>query len=189
VDCLLRALDRSTTPPGAGTEGLFAIHWLGNLAAHVRRPAGCTGLSWPQAAALHPALQMLEDAGEWRWGEESLVPAAIALSRACGWAQVRRQCIEREWLPDLISPALAAWMDTGMLSRWVLGGARSVPELLDQLHGMLTPAVTRRVRQSLQELGVGTESTDAYVVAARKNAAQPVNRDDAVGDRAGDVLD
>ena len=151
VDCLLRVIDRPTGPPATGTEGLFAAHWLGGLLAAGR---GSRGLTWPEAAARHPALQLLALAGETKFGAESLVSAAAALSRACGWAEVRRECIERAWLPDQISPSLAAWMDAGMLSRWVLDSTRPVADLLERLNGELSPGVARQVRRSLVELGV-----------------------------------
>src|SRR5579871_1980101 len=123
VDCLLRAVDRPTPPPTVGTEALFAAHWLASLLAEVR---ASRGLTWDQAAGLHPALQMLAMADEIPLDADSLVPAAAALSRVCGWKEVRWQCIERSWLDDQVSSSIAAWMDTGMLSRYLLGGTTPV---------------------------------------------------------------
>jgi hypothetical protein len=181
IDCLLRAIDRPTAPASTGTEVLFATHWLGHMAAEARRSGG---LSWEEAVSLHPAMHLLAQDGR-PVGADSLVAAAAALSKVCGWSEVRRQCIEKAWLADQVSPALAAWMDTGMLSRWVLERTRSIDELLQQLSGLLTPAVARRVRRSLRELGVGSAGCDGDGATGGQDAALPVHCDDAVGDHPG----
>jgi hypothetical protein len=178
VDCLLRVMDRPTAPAATGTEILFAIHWLGNMAAEARRSGG---LSWEEAASLHPAMHLLAQDGM-PVGADSLVAAAAALSKVCGWSEVRRQCIDKAWLADQVSPELAAWMDTGMLSRWVLERTRSIDDLLQQLSGRLTPGVARRVRRSLRELGVGSAGSDGDGVAEGQHATLPVHCDDAIGD-------
>jgi hypothetical protein len=181
VDCLLRTLDRPTAAPATGTEGLFATHWLGNLLVEVKRRRG---LTWPEAAALHPALDLLAQ-GDMRVGPDALVPAAAALSRVCGWREIRRRCIEGGWLEAQVTPALAGWMDEGMLSRWLLESTMPVEALLADLAGLLVPAVARRVRRSLRDLGVGSAGADGDGPAGGAHAPLAVHRDDPVGDAAG----
>lgn len=146
VDCLRRALGRPTPPPTATTTTLFATMWLENVLARSRQ--GGRRLSWDQAAALHPAVQLM--GGERREvGHEpvDVTGPALALGKVCDWSMVRQQAI-RGWKAGLDAP-LAVWMDTGMLSRWLLDRRPLVEELIDQLGGTCSPSVLRRIRQSL----------------------------------------
>lgn len=144
TDALRRALRVPTAPPPVGTEELFAAVWLAELAA-AGRPLG-----WPEAALLHPAMRLLA-AGYPRPQPEELISCARSLHRAMTWEKLRtRAATGRFDAGPEIDKALAAWMDTGMFSRWVLGGMAPLPHLLGQCATALTPGVLRRVRRALR---------------------------------------
>jgi hypothetical protein len=151
VDCLRRVFGLSTSPASVGTEMLFATLWLGDILA----VAGRSGrrLGWGEVAGLHPAVRMLAGLGR-EIGPDVLVPAARALATVYGWEDVRRQCIERSWLAKEVTPAEAAWMDSGMLSRWLLGGFAPMPVLVGQISEAVDDGAGRRVRRTLRQLGL-----------------------------------
>jgi hypothetical protein len=57
-------------------------------------------------------------------------------------------------LGDDITPSEASWMDAGMLSRWILGGLTSLPDLVREVSPALEEGAARRVRRTLRELGL-----------------------------------
>lgn len=144
VDCLRRALGRPTPPPTATTNLLFGTMWLENVlveSREVRQP-----LTWSQAAALHPAMQLMAaDAPAVR--PDDVVGPMRALAKVCDWSMVRQQAM-RGWTAGL-EPSLAEWMDPGMVSRWLLDRRPGIEELLDELAGVCSPSVLRRIVQSL----------------------------------------
>lgn len=150
VDCLRRALGRRTSPPVESTATLFATLWLENVVART----GCRHRqpSWSQVVAQHPAAQMLAGAGQAvKPGE--LVEAAGALSRACDWTMVRQQLITG-WRPGEMEARVAVWMDTGMISRWLLGRRPSIDEFVDTLGASCPPVVLQRIRRALDDMGI-----------------------------------
>ncbi len=155
VDCLRRALGRCTSPPVASTATLFATCWLENVGARAKgtgRP-----VSWTNVVALHPAVQALARSGRVvKPGE--LVTAAATFARLCDWTMVRHQIIAG-WRPVDIDPRVAVWMDSGMLSRWLLDQASSIDELEAALHAVCPPVVLQRIRRSLDQMGVTTART------------------------------
>ncbi|HSH62417.1 MAG TPA: hypothetical protein VK988_22760 [Acidimicrobiales bacterium] len=153
LDCLARALGRATAPPSVSTDVLFATMWLENLAAHGRGRR--QPLSWDQAAALHPAGQLLAKEGP-PVHPDDLVPAAAALGRVCDWSMVRQQAMHG-WNCGL-DPALARWMDPGMVSRWLLDSRAGLDELLGHVGEACSLSALRRIRQSLAALGVESTS-------------------------------
>ncbi len=149
VDCLRRALGRPTPPPTATTDLLFATMWLENVLARSREAR--QPLTWGQAAALHPAMQvMAADAPALQ--HDDVVGPMRALAKVCDWSIVRQQ-VMRGWQAGL-EPFLAEWMDAGMVSRWLLDRRPGIEELLGELARVCAPPVLRQIRPSLIGLGI-----------------------------------
>lgn len=147
VDCLRRALGRRTSPPVESTTTLFAVLWLEDVLAASRRTHRPL-TDWSQVVALHPAVPVLAGAGA-VVGSGELVEAARALGRACDWTMVRQQLITG-WRRGEIEARAAVWMDTGMISRWLLDRRPSVDELVDSLGASCPPAMLQRIRRALE---------------------------------------
>jgi hypothetical protein len=149
-DCLRRTVGLATEPPPVGTDVLFASLWLAALADATDRPG--PAMTWPDVVALHPVGELLADDAP--VGSGWLVDAARALAVACPWSEVRRLITEGAWEESPVPPGAAAWMDDGMLCRWLLDGQ---PPLTEQLHRAvrrLSPQLARQVRGTLGQLGV-----------------------------------
>jgi hypothetical protein len=113
--------------------------------------------SWSQVVALHPAAQMLAGAGQAvKPGE--LGEAAGALSRACDWTMVRQQLITG-WHPGEMEARVAVWMDTGMISRWLLDRRPSIDQLVDALGASCPPVVLQRIRRALDGMGLSSHAS------------------------------
>lgn len=149
VDCLRRTLGRPTPPPTATTAVLFATMWLENVLAESRQGAG--QLSWSDALSLHPAMQLL--ARERHGAQVDDVEEAVrALGKVCDWSLVRQQVIHG-WKADL-PPSLAAWMDTGMVSRWLLDRGPDPNELFNQLSERCPTSVLQQIHRFLLDVRV-----------------------------------
>jgi hypothetical protein len=149
-DCLRRAVGLATEPPAVGTDILFASMWLLAITEAADRPA--SALTWLDVAALHPVSQILEDeVPDWSGG---LVDAARALAVACPWSEVRRLIAEGAWAESPVRPSAAAWMDDGMLCRWLLDGQATLALQLRRAADELAPPLARRVGGTLRELGL-----------------------------------
>jgi hypothetical protein len=123
--------------------------WLENVLVHSRQAA--RRLSWSDVTALHPALQLLA-CDRFEPELDDVERLMRALGDACDWPMVREQTI-RGWQAGL-DPSLAAWMDAGMLSRWLLDRGPDVDELLHQLAATCSPPVLHPIRKSLAALGI-----------------------------------
>jgi hypothetical protein len=152
VDCLRRAMTLPTDPPSVGTEVLFASWWLAALRAGARDSG--PRLTWSEAIALHPASEFLSD--EVPAGSRWVVDAAQALAIACPWSEMRRLIAAGAWDESGITPEAAAWMDDGMLCRWLVDGRAPLAEQLPAAVRGLSPQVARQVRDTLRELGLGS---------------------------------
>jgi hypothetical protein len=110
-------------------------------------------MTWPEAAALHPAAQILSEspAGSPIWW---LPDAARALAVACPWSEVRGAIRDGAWHDADVPVRAAGWMDDGMLSRWLLDGRPSLGEQLDDVSAGLPSGVATRVRHTLRTLGL-----------------------------------
>jgi hypothetical protein len=150
LDCLRRAFRLPTEPPPVGTDVLFASMWLAAVTDAARHRGAA--LSWPEVAGLHPVAQLVE--GELGSLAGSLVDAAGALAVACPWSEVRRLISEGGWEDSDVPVATAAWMDDGMLSRWLLDGRPTVGQLADTAAARLSPRVASRMRRTLRQLGL-----------------------------------
>jgi hypothetical protein len=154
LDGLRRAFGLPTPAVEVPTTELLTSLWLtgivdaGPLALQRGRR-----LTWAAIARLHPALQLLAATGP-RPRADALVGAARALGRVLTWEEIRRQCAERNWLDSWFPEGAAAWMDAGMLGRWLLSQIPPVPVLAAEAVRYAGPDAARRLHEALGELGV-----------------------------------
>jgi hypothetical protein len=152
LECLRRALGLATAPPSVSTDILFASMWLAALSDASERSS--RPLTWSEAVALHPVGELLADGVT--AGAGWLVDAANALAVACPWSEVRRLIAEGAWDEAPVAPGAAAWMDDGMLCRWLLDGQAPLAEQVKAAVVRLSPQLARRVRRTLSELGLAS---------------------------------
>ena len=145
-DCMRRVFRLPTAPPSQSTAELFAVMWLNDV-------VGSKASSWNQAKKLHPATRLLAAA--------DLVPAARTMAKVFDWRMVREFITTKGWWNDLIPAGDLLWMDDGLMSRWLFGEFLPLRLLVDRMKRDCPPAVARRVRQALDELGL-----DATRIAA-----------------------
>ena len=138
MDVLRRSLALDTPPPPESTVGLQLTAWLcaisGVAAEESRR------LGWDEALWLHPALA--DEPPVDRMEAETLLNTG---ARQADWDIMRRLAaagLEAEIMPP---PDLAAWMDSGMFARWVLGRLPTVDSLLPTLRESLETDAYRRL--------------------------------------------
>jgi hypothetical protein len=155
LDCLLRCFQLPTAAPAVSTDWLLAAMWLSNVTRSAAARPGC--LTWQQVAALHPALQVLDMAGEATPLDQLLVVLRAA-AKGWNWTYLRHQAATDSTLAAALPPGTAQWMDEGMFSRWLADTWRAPGELLPELVGLLAPAVAGRLRRTLEELGVAGDA-------------------------------
>jgi hypothetical protein len=63
---------------------------------------------------------------------DELVGAAEGFATVATWSTVRDVAARGLWFSHSIEPDLAAWMDEGILARWLLGGYPPVATLVAQ---------------------------------------------------------
>jgi hypothetical protein len=144
-DCLRRALGLPTAPPAIAVAELWATRWLGEIVA--AGEAGCRRVGWAEAAALHPVAEVLAPGRTIT--HDDLIPAASALQTTVGWADVRARVAAGHWSAPDLSPDVAAWMDDGMFSRWVLGGSPPLEELLNRAAACTSTGTYARIKAAV----------------------------------------
>jgi hypothetical protein len=172
-DALHRALGLQTAAPPAPAATLTATIWLGRLASSdapgrlgpslPQPPVG----TWRQALLLHPAAApLVADTarspvdgaagapGATLPSEEELITAIRLSGRVWDWARLRTGAAEYGQLAELCPAPLAAWMDDGMFSRWVLDQLTPLPVLARRVGSVLPPELCTRARQLLLSCGV-----------------------------------
>jgi hypothetical protein len=155
IDVLHRALGLATPPPEHTVSELLTGLWLESI-VRTGNDARREGrrLTWPQVARLHPALWLLAQGGH-RARPDELVTCAAALTNVLDWSEVRRQCAERAWLAGLVEPEDAAWMDEGMLARWlVLAHLAPIGLAVRRARKVLRREVATHLDDALRGLGV-----------------------------------
>ena len=149
LDCLRRAVGVPTPPPAGWPSVLQAPLWVANIGelANCRRHP----LSWSEVIQVLPDLP-----SDWyRPSKQDEAPG----SAVNAWELLRidatkeRVSLERlspsllrPWLP---SPAVAAWMDAGVLSRWVKDLIPPAHALAASVTAALTASASRRLGHSL----------------------------------------
>lgn len=148
-DVCRRALDLDTPGPECSTLSLWTAMWLAAMIVH--HPT-----TWAEVAELHPVLAMMVSDDE-TWPSmrneavEHLPRLATALAGVHTWSSLRAACAEGVWECDDVPPDVAAWLDDGAFSRWVMGSFPSIDTLaLDALH-LLTPTARQRAHAALIE--------------------------------------
>ena len=134
IDVLRRSLELPTAPPPATTARLDLTAWAGALSAG---PAG--RLRWEEALACHPALF-----GETVTDTEAAEALVRAVPSIADWESLRlfvASGFDSDYTP---SAEVAAWMDAGMFSRWVLRELPPVDAVLPTVRDRLHPAAYRR---------------------------------------------
>lgn len=163
LDALLRCFDLPTAAPTTSTAELFTAWWLDDVAAAAERRHP-KRLGWAEVERLHPAVKLLRDGGTRRAGADDVcvLEAARAMGNAIDWPHLRTLAT-LDKLPGRVDAHLAAWMDDGMFSRWLLAQQAPVDVLLDEVADHLTPSAARRlgntvvlVRQPHRAASVGS---------------------------------
>lgn len=150
VDALRRCFGLPTAPPDVGPLVLFTAWWLDNIAALGRRSP--KRLTWKQVCDQHPAVRMLRAAGA-RALTGDVVLAGRTLADVFDWARLRELFAESPASGlGLIDPALAAWMDEGMLCRHLFAQLPSVRSLVADVLDHVTSATGHRLYDAVEEL-------------------------------------
>jgi len=151
-DACRRALGLPTPPAEQSTIELWALVWLDRaltaLAAHESDPP----VTWADVVDHHPAVAVLRSDAE-EWGdaaEDNVVRLGTVLADVHSWPVLRAACAAGEWPVDDIAPEVAAWLDDGSFSRWVLGGYPPIAQLADAVCELVPPSLRRRVRGTLR---------------------------------------
>ena len=150
LDAMLRCLELPTAPPAESTRSLFTSWWLGDVIG-AGRAAG-RRLTWSEVADLHPGVRMLAaDGDDGLVPPSDLVRIATALSNVVTWERLRDLAAGGGY-PSIVDAEVAAWMDDGMLSRWLLGDLDPVEALLAEADHHLSRSCARRLESVVDQL-------------------------------------
>ncbi len=146
LDTLLRCLGRPTPPAADPPSRLLAILWLSAIIEAAGRATAA--LTWPQTLRLHPASRLLVASGQ-HVARPELDTIVELAARTWTWEVLRLAGARRGSLEALCPAELAAWMDEGMYSRWVLGALPDPDALLGSALRALRPAAKTRLRDHI----------------------------------------
>jgi hypothetical protein len=146
VDSLRRCFGLPTAAPELPASELIGRLWLANVLAVGEEQAA--NLGWKQVRELHPSAEALRAVGVPLTGT-TLDRARDVAGTAWTWARLRLQATEGDWLPALIHPELAAWMDEGMFSRWILEETLTTADLLELVTPWVTPSVLTKLARAV----------------------------------------
>lgn len=153
-DLCRRVLGLSTDPPPPSTTALWTVAWLDRLIESWGEPTRRRVLttSWPEVAALHPAVARgpartndLED-------PHQLVAVASAHAAAWPWSRLRSQPDALPLPVGALSTQITEWMDDGFYARWAIGAFPPAGELVHDLVPLLDPAVATALLLALEGL-------------------------------------
>lgn len=147
LDVLRRCLELPTPAPGQPAGRLHTIAWIGALtdASSARRRR----LTWAEAVAAHPQLAGEQPCSADAPAEERILVAAAGEN----WESLRLAVASGLGGPEMPPPPLAAWMDEGMFSRWVLDALPPLESLIDTSRALLVPAAARRLAHVARRVG------------------------------------
>lgn len=150
-DACRRALRLPTDPPPPSTADLWLRVWLDRLleAATDGRHRGITG--WDDAVQLHPARPGPVDEGI---GPARVAEATLILAERWPWSRLRREPEAVDTGRPPLPPDLAAWMDEGMLARWLLDQLSPLPALLAALRLSLAPELVEILEDTVLLTGL-----------------------------------
>ena len=153
-DVCRRALGLATSPPQNSSAELWASLWLERLLEHRGRTPADMRLPWRDVAELHPAVALVVgDADGERWGPEAarqLTRLGELLAEVHSWPVLRLACAAGEWPVESVPSDVAAWLDDGAFSRWVLGEFPPLDQLAAAACEVVPPSVRRRLRATLR---------------------------------------
>ena len=156
-DACRRALGLPTAPPERSTLEVWALVWLDRVITD-RAADDESGPPprWADIAAYHPAVSvLLSDDEDWRdKAALSLGRLGEVLADVHSWSVLRAACSAGEWPVADIPADVAAWLDDGSFSRWVLGGYPPLAHLADAAADLLPPSLRRRLRAVLRTWGL-----------------------------------
>jgi hypothetical protein len=143
LDCLRRCFELPTPPPPAGAARVQLVVWLLTVHDTIRR----TGrqLTWREVAELHPVAALRADPAL-RHAGPAVIPELIRIAgQTWSWDDLRQGAVRGAWGDDIVTPALAAWMDEGMFARWILSELPAPEELVNQVRPHVSPSTARRL--------------------------------------------
>ena len=172
LDALRRCLGLATPAPERPSSELLALVWLAEVVAAAEGGDGrnvgfgrdprsrrggttVTGLTWEQVASLHPAVQALVTDGH----EVPLDRMGAVLrgaGRAWSWSHLRELAAGGAWPAGIVPAALAAWMDDGMFSRWMLDASAPLGEVIALTRAALPAAIGDQLQRCLAGAGLVT---------------------------------
>jgi hypothetical protein len=139
-DTLRRVLGLATDPPDVTIDEWLAKCWLQIIVKRAKRGKRGAKLTWREAAALHPAIDVTGA------DPDELAAVAPPAAAAMRWERLRQlHAVDNE---------TAAWMDEGMFARWMVHGHPPVPELLARASRRLTPEARCVVETTLAGWGL-----------------------------------
>lgn len=164
-DCCRRSFGLPTAPPPTATLDWFTTSWVDQVFAGAAE-GRLVRAGWAEVAALHPAVQRAQQAGDpalVAWATEHLVRAGALLAEAQPWARLHQAAGRAPARPGGLDPAIARWMDTGMFARTLLASVPPIDQLLLDSNGLIEPAAHQRLLATIDAWGVLTArlGTDA----------------------------
>jgi hypothetical protein len=150
IDIMRRTFGLATDPPAQPSDTFISAIWLTRV---LEEAEPGQRLGWQAMAALHPTVEVVALAGE------KVPPAKVGwLLRLAGqawtWERLRAQATGSDVLAEIVPPHLAAWMDEGIFSRWLLASQPGADALLHAIAGRVTREALRQTRLLLADTGV-----------------------------------
>ena len=138
-DSCRRILGLPTEPPATTMLEFVVASWLEVV---LRRALIEPDLTWPLAVSLHPAAATIGSDPS----AAEVARATADLAASLDWERFRTVIATIGGFPfDDDAEATAAWMDTGMFSRWALDELGDPGSLLELLESTLSPPVSERL--------------------------------------------
>ncbi len=152
-DLLQRSLGRPIVTDGRGPGHWIEQLWLDTLVADAARDPG--RLSWPAAAAKHPAGAALRAAGRGRVLDPATLQAATREHDRAGWRKLvsASPAVVAARLgfpdPDCTGWQLLEWVGADVIGMWLLAELPAASDLATALDDLVAPALARQVRSAL----------------------------------------
>jgi hypothetical protein len=179
ADVLRRVLGLPTAPPSTSPDELWARLWLDRVLEEVGADRR-RHWSWPSVAVLHPAARLVLDdvGGDLFDVAESMPRLAEILARSRSWSDLRHGYVAGQWDAPAVPAEIAAWMDDGIFSRWLLDGVPVCGATLLALRDLLPAGVTDQIERLLRrwEVPIDIEG-DPWLPASNPSAAEPTSPD------------
>lgn len=148
VDLLRRVLDLPTDPPPCDASAYWSTEWLAALVADDDVP------SLTAAIARHPAMRLIQRAGEDPMSDKEAADVLAAFHRVATWERLRALAADGIFtVPDL-DPEEARWLDDGAFARFLLSRCPPLALLRARLAVHLPAAAAEAVLDLLDDLGV-----------------------------------